>query len=371
MTDSKQAVATAARKDVRDLLQSPANLAEMAKVLPKHLTPERMVRVALTAFLKTPKLLECTRESLTQALMVCSQAGLEPDGRLAHLIPYGNVCQVIFDWKGLVALGLRNGFQSIYPDVVYEKDEFEAGVENGIKVLRHRPNWRGERGEPILFYCVTMKGGVLDYEVMSVAEVEAIKQRSRASKAGPWVTDPIEMGKKCPIRRMSKRWDLLPDIRDIIYAEDDTPTDIQQPPKMARPLFSLPSPAPEASTAENGTNGGKAPASETPPPSSAGAGGKAALGAKGNDIHTPPESPGAKNAKTPREGVRACLALSQITPRELLAWCEATGKTDGSQTSIDEIAMEVVKAIQDKWPEVAEQIKSARAGGEREEELPI
>ena len=48
------------------------------------------------------------------------------------------------------------------------------------------------------------------------------------------------MGKKTVIRRMSKRWDLLPEIRDAIYADDDTPEAIDIPPAFTKPIFSAP-----------------------------------------------------------------------------------------------------------------------------------
>ena len=348
MNDPKQAVATTNRKDIKEWLSSPAMLSEIAKVLPKHITGERMLRVMLTCFLKTPKLAECSRESLTQALMTCSQAGLEPDGRLAHLIPYGNTCQVIFDWKGLVSLGLRNGFQSIYADVVFDGDEFEAGVENGVKMLRHRPNWRGDRGEPILFYCVTMKAGVLDYEVMSTAEVDAIRKRSRAGNNGPWVSDPLEMGKKCPIRRMSKRWDLLPEIRDIIYAEDDTPTDIPKEIKMARPIFSPPSLPEPPPPVENGKAPEPAP---EPPPASV------------SEPEPPPASAKASGFN-PLKAVRNLAKMASVTESEVLEFCASHGMTDGSQGDLDEVPKNILQALADKWPDVAQEIKAARAGGE-------
>jgi len=34
--------------------------------------------------------------------MNCSALGLEPDGRRAHLIPYGRDVQLIVDYKGIV-----------------------------------------------------------------------------------------------------------------------------------------------------------------------------------------------------------------------------------------------------------------------------
>ena len=93
---------TKSTKKLQDLIGSDKFKEQMALALPKHLTPDRMARVALTTLLKTPKLGECDPASVLQALMTCSQHGIEPDGRRAHLIPYGNQCQLIIDYKGIV-----------------------------------------------------------------------------------------------------------------------------------------------------------------------------------------------------------------------------------------------------------------------------
>ena len=341
--NNPQAV-TAPRKTIRDLLNADSYKQEIAKVLPKHLTAERMTRVALTAINRTPKLLECTPESLMQAVMICSQAGLEPDGRLAHLIPYGKIVQVIFDWKGLVALGLRNGFESIYADVVCDNDKFDAWVEDGKKKLTHRVNWRKERGDTLLVYCVSMKGGVLDYEIMTFEETEAIRQRSRAKDSGPWVTDTVEMRKKCPIRRMSKRWDLLPEIRDVIMAEDDLPSDIPKQ-AYARPLFALPESKPDPEQPAPTESNEAAPEQERAPESQPE--GKA------------PESNGGFN---PLKSVRNLCKMGAVKEVELLAWMEQTGLTDGSAGDLGEVKESVLRVVSEKWPEVAKEIKAARAG---------
>ena len=163
-----------AKRTVRDLIDSEKTKLEISRVLPKHLTPERMTRVALTALMKNPLLLDCTPASLMNSLMICSQAGLEPDGRLAHLIPYKTTCQVIFDYKGLIALALRNGMESLYGDKVCANDTFEAWVENGEKKILHKVNWGKPRGTTIAYYVVTKRGGVIDWEVMTIDEVEEI-----------------------------------------------------------------------------------------------------------------------------------------------------------------------------------------------------
>lgn len=241
MNDEKPNQLIDQRKKFNALLESDRVREQVAKVLPSHITAERLLRVAMTASLKNPQLLQCPAESIMQAIMTCAQAGLEPDGRLAHLIPYntkeGFRVQVIFDFKGLIALALRNGIECVYADKVCENDSFEAGVVDGAKVIKHDINWRRGRGEPYAYYCVTRKGNIVDFEVMTKDEVEAIRSRSKAKDSGPWKTDYDEMAKKTVVRRMSKRWDMLPEIRDAIYADDDTPEPIEIQTTTTRPIF--------------------------------------------------------------------------------------------------------------------------------------
>ena len=70
-------------KKLQDLISSDKFKEQIALALPKHLTPDRMARVALTTVLKTPKLAECDPASVLQALLTCSQPGIAPDGRRA------------------------------------------------------------------------------------------------------------------------------------------------------------------------------------------------------------------------------------------------------------------------------------------------
>ena len=69
---------------------------EIARALPKHINPDRMARIALTAFRMTPKLGECDPRSVFAAVIQSSQMGLEV-GLMgeAHLVPFGNQCQLI------------------------------------------------------------------------------------------------------------------------------------------------------------------------------------------------------------------------------------------------------------------------------------
>lgn len=201
----------APKQDIRSLITSDEMRGKIAEVLPKYLTAEQMTRVMVGTIARVPKLAECTPASLLNALMLCAQAGLLPDGRNAHLIPYGNNVQVIFDYKGLVQIAERNGVQNIRAIAVHEKDVFEYGMDGANVTFKWQPNFLGDRGELVAFAATCIRDGNTDVEVMTKAEVDAIRKRSKASSSGPWVTDYAEMGKKTVLRRMSKRWPLSPE----------------------------------------------------------------------------------------------------------------------------------------------------------------
>jgi recombination protein RecT len=210
---------------IRDRLQSDAFRDQIAMVLPNHIKPERMVRVACTAMLRTPKLAECDQTSFFNAMLQLSQWGLEPDGRRAHLIPFRNnrenrtECQLIIDYKGLVELILRAGnVASIHADKVCDADEF---VYDCGQILSHKIDFRKPRGEVFAYYCIiTRKDGTKKCEVMSREEVDAIRKRSKSANNGPWVTDFDEMAKKTVFKRASKWCELSSEIRDAIEHDD-------------------------------------------------------------------------------------------------------------------------------------------------------
>lgn len=227
-----------APRDIRSLIASDKVKAQIRLALPVHMSPDRMMRVALTAINKTPKLLDCTQESILSCLMQCSQYGVEPDGRHAHLIPYGNQCTLIIDYKGIVALVRRSGeVNDIYADVVCENDRFEFQKGRDRK-LAHSYDLRQPRGEVIGVYSyVVLKEGNDSFEVMSVEEVEAIRARSRSGKAGPWVTDWNEMGKKVVFRRHSKWLPFSSDLQEKINSDGDFELDVAPAPAPAKPVF--------------------------------------------------------------------------------------------------------------------------------------
>lgn len=210
---------------LRDLVkrQMPA----IQAALPKHVESERFARLALTTFGNVPGLLDCTPQSLILGMMQAAGWGLELDPQLglAYLIPYGKEAKLIIGYRGLIKLALQSDqVKRVWARAVREADlvkpgQFEVvyGLDDRIV---HVPNLLApDRGKLIAVYAVADMGdGVFHFDVMTVAEVDLIRARSRASKSGPWVTDYEAMALKTVIRRMAK---LIPQSPNLAKALDD------------------------------------------------------------------------------------------------------------------------------------------------------
>jgi phage RecT family recombinase len=103
----------------------------LTAALPSHLNAERMMRLALTSFSTTPKLRQCTGQSILASLVIASQLGLEPGVRgQGYLIPYRDnrrnvsICTFVPGWQGLVGLLNNTGRATCWTGAVYKGDEF-------------------------------------------------------------------------------------------------------------------------------------------------------------------------------------------------------------------------------------------------------
>jgi recombination protein RecT len=229
MNDNKKEKAV----DIRSLLTSEKVKKELALVLPKYLTPSRFIRIALTTINKTPALAKCTITSLLSCLMDCAQLKIEPDGRKAYLIPFEDkrrgitVCTLIIGYQGLADIARRgeNGIASIHADVIYETDKFTCSYGTNGK-LEHIPSF-GKKGKVIGAYSfVTFKNGMTDWDSMSLNEIEAIRERSKAKENGPWKTDWAEMAKKTAFRRHCKKLPSSYEYQEVFDKDYDLPADI-------------------------------------------------------------------------------------------------------------------------------------------------
>ena len=207
-----KALSELSHKDqVKYLLE--ANKDAIMAALPKHLSAERLLQVAMQVAITTPGLKNCYVPSLIGGIMQCTMMGLEPNTVLGHayLIPFRNKkknrtdVQVIIGYKGLIDLARRSGeIISIAAHEVCKNDHFDY-MYGLVERLEHKPA-DGDRGEVTHFYAVAhMKDGGHAFEVMTKAAVELVMKGSQSKgEYGPWKDFFVEMGRKTVWRRLAK-----------------------------------------------------------------------------------------------------------------------------------------------------------------------
>ncbi|WP_163833257.1 recombination protein RecT [Spartinivicinus ruber] len=212
------------------MLKDKRFLNQIQAALPKHMTPERMSRIALTEIRKNKMLGECDPLSLFGAIVQSAQLGLEVGSGLGHsyLIPFRNRrenrvdVQFIVGYRGMIDLARRSGqIISLQAHAVYEGDEFDFayGLEER---LHHVPTSDTlNRGSMLGVYALAkLKDGGHQIEVMWKPEVDEVRRQSKAADSGPWKTHYEEMAKKTVIRRLFKYLPVSVEMQKAVTLEE-------------------------------------------------------------------------------------------------------------------------------------------------------
>lgn len=236
---------------IAGLLTDPKIKQQMQLALPKHMTADRLARIALTEVRKNPKLAQCDQPSFLGAIMQCAALGLEPGGALGHcyLLPFENrrkgivEVQFIVGYRGMLDLARRSGqIVSLEARAVYERDHFEVELGLDSKIV-HRPNWGlADRGKLTFVYAVAkLKDGGVQFDVMSRAEIERIRDESNGYKAAlaiakkynkdpdsPWIEHFEPMALKTIIRRLFKYLPVSIEIQRAVGLDEQADAGITQ-----------------------------------------------------------------------------------------------------------------------------------------------
>lgn len=228
-----------ADRTVADLMADSKIKAQMKLALPKHLTADRLARIATTEMRRVPALAKASPESFLGAIMQCAQLGLEPSNGLGHayLIPFGNGkdsrgrnnVQLIIGYRGMIDLARRSGqILSISARAVHAGDEFK--YQYGLNEdLYHVPAEDDTAGELTHVYAVArLKDGGVQFEVMSRKQIEAVRASSKAGTNGPWVTHFEEMAKKTVIRRLFKYLPVSVEMQTAVTLDERAEAGIDQ-----------------------------------------------------------------------------------------------------------------------------------------------
>lgn len=214
------ALPVGSRANLKMLLE--ANKEGLAEVVPSYLTAEKLLKVVMLSAMNNPEILNCTKESVLRAVMISAQSGIEIGPQSGHLVPFKKkikstngvpehwVMEVQFipDYRGLIGAAKRSGsITKAESHLVYTDDVFEVDWGSD-KPLTHKPDFRSKKRSPedvvAGYFKAKLPDGDYQLEIMTRAELEAIKGRSKASGSGPWQSDPGEMYRKTVTKRGMK-----------------------------------------------------------------------------------------------------------------------------------------------------------------------
>lgn len=211
-------------KPIEEVRMSLAKMQDQfALALPPKISPERFVRVVMTAIGQNPGLVGANRQSLYASCMKAAQDGLLPDGREAALVLFGQDVAYMPMVGGILKKVRNSGeLATITSQMVCKNDRFRFWIDGDGEHIDHEPLMFGERGEAIGVYALAKtKDGAIYVEVMDKAQVMAVKGASRA-KSGPWTgAFEHEMWRKTAIRRLAKRLPMSTDLETVIKRDDE------------------------------------------------------------------------------------------------------------------------------------------------------
>ena len=227
MEENENAVATTtttvvrrSNNTLRDLVMKDSFKNKIQCLFDSQEMSDRFLQIAVNATVSNPALMRCTKESFVMCLMKLAPTGLMPDGRNAHIIPYGQVATLVIDYKGFVDLAMAcPKVSKVEAFIVYENDI--CTMVDGV--IHHEvPSPFADRGKMIGAYAVCQfTDGTKKFEPMSKAQIDAVRERSKAKNNGPWVTDYEEMAKKTVFKRLQKWLPVTPRLRAAIDIDNE------------------------------------------------------------------------------------------------------------------------------------------------------
>jgi len=297
---------------------------QIAVALPRQMSADRMMRVALTAYNQTPMLRECDPLTIIAAGIQSAQLGLEPGINIlghAYLVPFRNYsrakkeagnplirggrdngyimeAQLIVGYKGYLELGWRSGrCKKFGANLVHAYDTFSLHYDPE-PIMRHEPLFVKSQGDLLIPVTAEQRGpivGVYGYvqqvggdpnvDFLTIDSLEEIRDNfSKSGGAdannpdgkGIWLDHFPVMARKTGIRAVSKWAPLSPDVQKAVGLDEAAENGLSQslaealdlvPTGSERGYVYLPDSEPTATTgAPNGKAAAPAPEASTSAP---------------------------------------------------------------------------------------------------------
>lgn len=227
---------------------------EMEAMLDGTISIDRFMRIVKNAILKDPEVADADPTSVFLEVQKAAQDGLVLDGREAVLTrfktnkKFRDPVTGKEEWRAAMSVAyipmiagikkrvMNSGMiKSWSVNLVYE-NELKVDPELGRRRfayyagdnprIEHEPIIFGEKGDIVAAYSAAkMSDGTYHHEVMTIAQLRSIKNRTKSKKqdgtiTGPWATDEDEMFRKTVARRHSKSLPMSNEDRRIVERVD-------------------------------------------------------------------------------------------------------------------------------------------------------
>ncbi len=209
-------------------------LTSVQDALPKDFNKERFVQNALALLNDNPNIAKYGQAQIIGGLMKGAYLGLDFYSKECYLVPYNNQLNYQTDYRGAKKLAKKYAIRpvkDIYAKLVHEGDLFEESIEVGNQTFVFKPKAFND-GKIIGAFAVCLyTDGGMQYETMSLADLENTRKASKASNSPAWKNFTGEMYKKTVLHRLCKHIELdfeNPTQQNMFLSGMEIETDLQK-----------------------------------------------------------------------------------------------------------------------------------------------
>lgn len=180
---------------------------DLAASLPPGVEAGGYARAVCGMLGASPDVLGCTKESLLSSILAAARTGLDPATGGFYFVKYGNACQFLLSYKGMVQLARECGaIIDCFARVVHAGDVFQWTC-GGAESITHEPSLDPDREREQIthVYAVAVLASGRDlFECWDRGRLDAHVAnhvKGAGSKNSPWQKDFQAMARKTVIKQ--------------------------------------------------------------------------------------------------------------------------------------------------------------------------
>lgn len=191
------------------------SLTEVKEALPEGFNITRFALNSVALLNENEQLAKFAKEhgtgQIKAGMMKAAYLGLDFMQKECYLIPYGSALSFMLDYRGNVKLCKRYStrpIKDIYAKVVRQGDDFTEKIIDGKPTIDYKPLPFNDGDIIGAFAVVLFEDNGMDYDVMSLKDLENTRKSSKMANGPAWKNFTAEMYKKTVLHRLCKHIDI-------------------------------------------------------------------------------------------------------------------------------------------------------------------